>query len=354
MSGHLRQPVTGPRSWRSADFDDDSDWLTAIDDAGVEALVAAAAVLPDDPHRWVDLDADDVITDAVGDAIAGVASDLWHGKGYFWLRRLPADDPELLRRLFWVIGNNLGVPTMQNKRGQVLSEVFDRFGGAERVVDTRGYESSDELTFHCDGGDSIGLACVRPAPTGGQNGLVSMAAIYNELLANQPEHLDVLERGFGLYSRQEASSDGSMAGGAVNDRRLPSFAWNTDTGSDTDTEPYFSAWMNRRLAELNAQMSGAPFTDAEQAAIDAVDEIAERPRMQLQASQQPGDVVWVNNLAVMHRRDRYVDHDDPAQRRLLYRMWLNNRQPAPVIAEHAMLRAGIRGPKPTVGAESAA
>ena len=215
MSGHLRQPVTGPRSWRSADFDDDSDWLTAIDDAGVEALVAAAAVLPDDPHRWVDLDADDVITDAVGDAIAGVASDLWHGKGYFWLRGLPADDPELLRRLFWVIGNNLGVPTMQNKRGQVLSEVFDRFGGAERVVDTRGYESSDELTFHCDGGDSIGLACVRPAPTGGQNGLVSMAAIYNELLANQPEHLDVLERGFGLYSRQEASSDGSVQTGGT-------------------------------------------------------------------------------------------------------------------------------------------
>jgi hypothetical protein len=128
----------------------------------------------------------------------------------------------------------------------------------------------------------------------------------------------------------------------------------TDAGSDTRTEPYSSAWMNRRLAELNAQMSGTPFTDAEQAALDAVDEIAERPGMQLLVSQLPGDVVWVNNLAVMHRRDRYVDHDDPTQRRLLYRMWLNDREPAPVITEHAMLRAGIRGPKPTVGAESAA
>ena len=352
MSGYLRQPVTGPRVWRSADFADESDWLTTIDDAGVEALAEAAAVLPDDPHRWVEVDAGDVMTDRVGDAIAAVAHDLWRGKGYFWLRGLPVDDPVLLRRLFWVIGNNLGVPTMQNKRGQVLSEVFDRFEGAERVVDTRGYESSDELTFHCDGGDAIGLACVRPAPTGGQNGLVSMAAIYNELLDSQPEHLDVLERGFGLYSRREASSDGSMAGGAVNEQRLPSFAWNTNP--DTGTEPYFSAWMNRRLAELNAQMSGTPFTDAELAALDAVDEIAERPGMQLQASQQPGDVVWVNNMAVMHRRDRYVDHNDPTRRRLLYRMWLNDRQPAPVIAEHAMLRAGIRGPKPTIGAESAA
>ncbi len=350
MSEHLRQTVAGTRAWRSADFADESDWLTTIDDAGVEALAAAAAVLPDDPHRWVEVDAGDVVSDRVGDAIAGFANDLWHGKGFFWLRGLPVDNPELLRRLFWVIGNNLGVPTMQNKRGQVLSEVFDRFEGAERVVDTRGYESSDELTFHCDGGDAIGLACVRPAPTGGQNGLVSMAAIYNELLDSQPGHLDVLERGFGLYSRREASSDGGTAGGAVNDRRLPSLSWNTDAGG----EPHFSAWMNRRLAELNAQMSSTPFTDAEQAALDAVDEIAERPEMQLQASQQPGDVVWGNNMAVMHRRDRYVDHEEPAQKRLLYRMWINSHEPAPVIAEHAMLRAGIRGPKPTIGAESAA
>ena len=65
-------------------------------------------------------------------------------------------------------------------------------------------------------------------------------------------------------------------------------------------------------------------------------------------------MVWVNNLAVMHRRERYVDHDDSAQRRLLYRMWLNDREPAAVIAEHAMLRVGIRGPEPTIGAESAA
>ena len=147
------------------DFAGESGWLTTIDAGGVEALAEAAAVLPADPHRWVEVDAGDVITDTVGDTLAGVAHDLWHGRGFFWLRGLPSDDPELLRRLFWVIGNNLGVPTMQNKRGQVLSEVFDRFEGAERVVDTRGYESSDELTFHCDGGDSIGLACVARRPS---------------------------------------------------------------------------------------------------------------------------------------------------------------------------------------------
>ena len=116
MIDTLRQPVTGARAWRSVDFTGESDWLTTLDAGGVEALAEAAAVLPPDPHQWVEVDAGDVITDTVGDTLAGVAHDLWHGRGFFWLRGLPTDDPELLRRLFWVIGNNLGVPTMQNKR----------------------------------------------------------------------------------------------------------------------------------------------------------------------------------------------------------------------------------------------
>ncbi|MCH9835030.1 hypothetical protein K0U83_05185 [bacterium] len=56
MTDHLRQRVTGARAWRSADFVDESDWLTTIDAEGVEVLAAAATVLPDDPHRWVEVD----------------------------------------------------------------------------------------------------------------------------------------------------------------------------------------------------------------------------------------------------------------------------------------------------------
>lgn len=226
----LRQPVPAPRAWRSDDFADD-DWLTVISPSGVAAIASAASDLPIDPHRWAELDRSALLDADAAAALSPAADQLWAGRGFFWLRGLPGDDAELLRRMFWVIGNNLGVPAMQNARGQILSEVFDRFDGAERVVDTRGYESSDELRFHCDGGDSIGLACVRPAPTGGRNGLVSMAAIYNELLEHAPEHLDVLEQGFGLYSRREASSDGSTAGGAVNEGRIPAFAWNTATAA---------------------------------------------------------------------------------------------------------------------------
>ena len=70
-------------------------------------------------------------------------------------------------------------------------------------MDSRGYESNDELNFHCDGGDCIGLACVRPSPTGGESGFVSLLAVYNELLAEAPELLEPLYEGFPLYQRKE-------------------------------------------------------------------------------------------------------------------------------------------------------
>ena len=324
-------------AWRSTDRPTVDAWRSSLTDDAVRAITAAAARLPEEPARWAD-DPSEATDASVGAVLAELSTQLWDGPGFFWLRGLPAVDADQLRRLFWVVGNTLGEAVMQNARGEILSEVTDRFAGAERGPDTRGYESNDELRFHCDGGDSIGLCCVIAAPTGGDNGLVSLRAIREEIVAHHPEHLPVLERGFALYARREASPDGST-GGTVNARRIPVFSQGNGE----------TAWLNIRLAELATEMSGEPFTPEERAALECVETIAERPDMKLTFRTEPGDIVWVNNLAVMHRRDHYVDHPDPAQARRLYRMWLNRRGHHPVIPEHAALRAGIRGPAATIG-----
>ncbi len=325
-------------AWRSSDRASVDGWRSTISADAVSVLTDVAGRLPADPERWAD-DLGVAIDAGVGEVIAPLAEQLWDGPGFFWLRGLPAHDADQLRRLFWILGNNLGDPVMQNARGEILSEVTDRFAGAERGPDTRGYESNDELRFHCDGGDSIGLCCVFAAPTGGDNGLVSLGAIHDEIAAAHHEHLPVLEQGFALYSRREASSDGTT-GGTVHQQRIPVFS---------STSHGFTAWLNIRLAELAAEMSGVPFSAEEQAALDCMEAIAERPDMKLTFRTELGDIVWVNNLAVMHRRDRYVDHPDPTKARRLYRMWLNRRGDHPAIPEHAALRAGIRGPVATIG-----
>ena len=332
----LGEPIEPRRAWRSSDFAGFEDVVNSLTANEMRDLERAAHGLPDRSSDWLDFPIDRGPTERMTD----LAAELRDGRGFVILRGLDASDTEVLRRMFWLIGNHLGKPVMQNARGEILSEVYDRFAGAPRGIDSRGYESNDELRFHCDGGDCIGLGCVRPSPTGGESGLVSLAAIYNELLAHYPEHLEALYRGFPLYVRKETEGDGeSTRSASVSDRRIPVFAVQ---------EGQWSAWLNMVLAEHAFEATGATMDLAARAALDRLEEIAERPEMRIRFTMQPGDVLWVHNLAVMHRRDRYDDAPDPGQRRLFYRMWTNLHEPRDIVPEYKALRQGIRGPSPTI------
>ena len=182
------------------------------------------------------------------------------------------------------------------------------------------------------------MSCVRQAAQGGMNGLVSLFAIYNEILSNHPQHLEALIQGYPLYARKEqGDAESTRKLGRVQQMRIPVFAW---------LEGRMSAWLNIQLAELAAQVSGQKMTHAQREALACVETLATQPDLQLTFWQQPGDVLFVNNLAVMHRREKYIDAPEEYSKRMLYRMWINLHQSQPVVAQHAALRRGIRGPKP--------
>lgn len=340
MNDIVGSPIMDARAWRGAELVEDSDWVTRLSSAQVAAFYRLADALPAHSTDWLTFSISEHITGPVAEVIVNASAELAAGKGFVLLRGLDAGDVQRLRRVFWAIGGALGTPVMQNARGEVLSIVVDRFAGAERGVDTRGYESNDELRFHCDGGDCIGMSCVRQASQGGRNGLVSLFAIYNEILASHPEYLDVLTQGYPLYTRKEKGDAESIKKlGKVQQKRIPVFAWQ---------DARMSAWLNILLAELAAQVSGQAFSDDERAALACVEEIANRPDMQLTFNQEPGDVLFINNLAVMHRREKYFDAEDAEQKRMLYRMWINLHETQPLVSAHAALRRGIRGPEPVI------
>ncbi len=341
MNDKAGERITDARAWRGAELAD-GDWITHLSVDETKAFYDLADALPSEDTAWVDTDLRQIMDATVVETLRKASDELATGRGFVLLRGLDASDLERLRRVFWIIGNGLGEPVMQNARGEILSIIADRFAGAERGVDTRGYESNDELRFHCDGGDCIGMSCIRQAPEGGTKGLVSLFAGYNEILANYPQHLDALMQGFPLYSRKEQGDAESTKNlGRVQQTRIPVFAWHEGT---------MSTWLNIQLAELAAQVSGQAFSDAERDALACVETIANGSGLELTFKQEPGDVIFINNLAVMHRREKYRDAEDEAQKRMLYRMWINLHRSQPVTAQHAALRRGIRGPKPVIAA----
>lgn len=340
MNDVVDKPILDARAWRGETLAADGGWVTQLSQQQITSLYGLAAALPTESADWLQFDIKQIMSAPVAEVFAQASAELASGKGFVLLRGLDASDVERLRRVFWVIGNGLGVPVMQNARGEILSIVADRFAGAERGVDTRGYESNDELRFHCDGGDCIGMSCVRQAPQGGKNGLVSLYTIYNEILAHHPQYLDVLKQGYPLYSRKEKGDAESLKNlGKVQQTRIPVFSWQAER---------MSAWLNIQLAELAAQVSGQDFSDAERDALVCVEQIANRADMQLTFKQEPGDVLFINNLAVMHRREKYIDVQEQDGKRMLYRMWINLHDSQPVVPSHAALRNGIRGPEPVI------
>ena len=336
----LGTPIGPHRAWRAADFAEADDLASTLAPEVHADLVAVADDLPADSSRWLDRPLESMTTPRLRERFSELADGLANGRGLLILRELETGDPERLRRMFWVLGNHLGEPVMQNARGEVLSEVYDRFAGAPRGMDSRGYESNDELNFHCDGGDCIGLACVRPSPSGGESGFVSLLAVYNALLEEAPEVMAPLYDGFPLYIRKEKEADGeSDRESAVTDRKLPVFA---------ERDGYVSAWLNRILAEHAFAASGSGMPDEAVTALDRLEAIANRDDMALRIRLGEGDVVFIHNMSVMHRRDRYEDDADPSRRRLFYRMWTNLRDGHALVPGHAGLRAGIRGEQPVI------
>jgi hypothetical protein len=63
-------------------------------------------------------------------------------------------------------------------------------------------------------------------------------------------------------------------------------------------------------------------TDAQHRALDVL--LAAATRHEVEVPLEPGDVLFFNNWAVLHRRDRY--HDDATTSRHLVRLWLRNSE----------------------------
>jgi hypothetical protein len=63
-------------------------------------------------------------------------------------------------------------------------------------------------------------------------------------------------------------------------------------------------------------------TPTQREALDTLCSLAEKHRLEI--TTQPGDLYFVNNLVLLHRRDQFVDSD--TQKRHLVRMHLRNME----------------------------
>ena len=81
----------------------------------------------------------------------------------------------------------------------------------------------------------------------------------------------------------------------------------------------FIPWYIRRAQELP---DVPPMSAAQHAAIETMERIANDPDLYLDMDFQPGDIQWLKNSVILHKRTAYEDWDEPESKRHLLRLWL--------------------------------
>lgn len=330
--------LSSPAAWRTDDLVRDPSWTFQLDDKTRRDLAAVVAKM--DPDRaLIEYRRDELDLGSAWRVISAALDEVKRGRGVALIRGLPREElnEKEFEFLTWAIGLHTGVPRPQGKQTHYISSVRN-LGTVYRTGTGRGYSSDAELDFHTDTSDIVFLSCYNKAVSGGMTIVTSSLAGYNVMAEEEPELLDWLHRPVG-FSRQgeQAPDEGPFV-------VQPIFG---------EAEgKIFSRW-NWNRVDSAQKLAGVPQLEPRhRAALERFDRIVRRPELAYSMWLQPGDVQIVNSHLTLHSRTEFVDDEDPARRRLLFRLWLappdSERLPESWrdlyrAVEPGTVRGGIRG-----------
>ena len=301
--------LAGPAVWKAADATGDRSWEVELDSSQRAAIVSAARSAASTGASIASIDAASFPLPSMQADIGAWSGALESGRGFLLVHGFPIDelDEHEVELAYVGLGSHLGRPVGQNKQGELLTHVRD-----ERLPEGSGkvrlYRTRERQDFHTDGADIIGLLCLHAAPRGGESKLASSWSLLNGLLDIDPRLVDALRQPLG-WDRQ----------GDVPPGESPWFMLAPLSEVGGLPRLFYLGWYIRD----SQQHPDAPrLTDLQLEAMATLERLANDPTYHVEMEFRPGDVQFLNNGRILHAREAYDDHEDPAERRHLLRLWL--------------------------------
>ena len=321
----LRKPVSGRSAWKGSDLQNSTEWIYTLTPEAIADIDAILARLRANPVALTDMRREHFPFTSTAAELAGILDELENGRGFVVIRGLPFGKygDEDIARIFWGIGTHFGFPISQNASGDLLGHVKAIEGLKYMEGNVRGYQTNAELFFHNDNCDVVGLLCFRQAKSGGVTRLASAMTLYNEVLREHPEYVDILARGF-HYDLKGEERPGVAP---LTPHRVPVYS-------------YYDGRLSCRYVYTAivtaARKAGLEITEAEKAAMEFLNATAAREDIRLEMTLEPGDMQFCCNHTVLHSRTSYEEWPEPDRKRHMLRLWLNNpngRKLAPEFAD---------------------
>jgi len=312
-----------PQQWLATDVIT-QNWLHPITDAALAEIHAVAVKLTDDPDSDLTeisrLQLNDFDIPHCKKLFFEIKNSIDNGLGFAVADRLPVDDypPEVLARVFYILGQAIGNPVEQKHSGQMIYEVKD--SGAKFGYGVRGSVTNVELNFHTDNAfgqitpEYVGLFCKHPAKEGGISRFCSLYALHSQIESESQEALKRLYQPM-FFDRQKehAESDPPVT-------FAPYFSWRTAP----DGKRKMHARANTSLVRKGYEVAGIEMDNALEHALEVVDETSSQDKFWYEAALEKGQIQYLNNRETGHYRSEFIDHEDQRLKRHLYRLWHRN------------------------------
>lgn len=327
----LGQPIIDPAAWTGKELAACTDWKYELTSQEANQLIDMAKQLQrtvnGDLNGLLKLKKDAFVLGDFSKKIEQLSQQLANGLGLVLIRGLPMHELDLATAatIYFAVGSHLGQPKSNNAEGDLLSHVTD-IGKSYADPNSRGYQTKDALDYHCDQTSIVGLYCVRAAREGGQSKIASSVSVYNALLQHSPESVAVLSEPF-YWTRH----------GEVNPGESPFYQSPVFNVLDDKLCVSFGP----RHIEKGHALPGAPaLTELQRNALALAETVAEELSYSMELC--PGDMQFLNNFVVLHRRTAYTDWPQEEKKRLLWRMWLSSPELRPATQYIKQWEQGVK------------
>lgn len=303
--------ISGPSVWYGPDMAGRADeWVRPFTAGELAEIDAALRGVKARKLGLLDMTREDFPLPTLAPVFDTIRQEILRGRGFKLLRGIPVDRYTIdeSATVYFGIGLHFGVLLMQNAKGHMLGHVKD-IGRHEFDPSARIYQTRARQTFHTDTADIVSLLCLHPAMKGGESAIVSADTLHNEVRRRRPDLLPLLFRPFATDWRGEAPRGGH------GHYDVPVFSWFAGR--------LYCRYARRYIDSARRFDDVAPLADAEVAALDLFDALADDPSIHLRMEFRAGDIQLLHNHQLLHDRTEYEDWPEPGRKRHLLRLWIN-------------------------------
>lgn len=310
------KPLVDPALWTVEEMADLDRWTFKLAPRDVDEIVDAVARMRAQGVPVEKIGRETFRLDRLAKGMRDVQLELRDGRGVVRIRNFPVDalgrDGSITALLG--ISSYIGSLEPQNKYGQILAHVKN-FDDPRTKPMNRGYNTNLSSSLHVDSTDYVGLLCWGEPKSGGNSRVASSAAIYNRILAQRPDLIELL---MGPWYKTRY---GEEKPGEKPYYRFPVFAF---------VDGYFTCYGVSRNFLKDDNLPGVPkYTQLHREAVEAFVTAADQCAIDM--PYQRGDIQYCHNNVVLHSRRGFEDAPDEGFRRHMWRVWMNETEkPRPI------------------------